>query len=282
MTIREASFFLLNQLRTIYPEGEAGNITDWVMEHITGSSKTERMLYKNEAITADEERRIIDYSKRLLQQEPVQYILQEAWFYGNKFFVNKNVLIPRPETEELVEWIIGDSRTKDALTLLDIGTGSGCIPITLKKKLPQAAVSSCDISKTALLVAQKNATNLSAAVSFYELDFLNEAQRNTLGRYDTIVSNPPYIPVTERTAMPANVVVYEPALALFVPEEAPLIFYTAIAGFGKTHLKPGGTIYLEVHESLAAGVITLFEKDQYKVLLKKDMQGKDRMIKAWQ
>ncbi len=282
MTIREASFYLLNKLRTIYPESEAGNITDWVMEHITGSSKTERMLYKNEAITPNEENKVIDYCNRLLRQEPVQHILQEAWFYGNTFFVNKNVLIPRPETEELVEWILEDNRSKGEMQLLDIGTGSGCIPITLKKKLPKTEVTSCDISKEALDVAKKNAASLLANVTFYELDFLNEKQRDTLGNYEIIVSNPPYIPISEKLTMAANVVDHEPALALFVPEEDPLIFYSAIADFGKKHLLNYGAIYMEIHEDLAVKVLTLFEKEQYKTLLKKDMQGKNRMIKAWQ
>src|SRR5712671_2421946 len=158
MTTQDATYFILNKVRTIYPEGEASQITDWVMENLTGSKKAERMVYKNSAITNGEELQLQQITERLMRHEPVQYVLNEAWFCGLKFYVDKNVLIPRPETEELVEWFIANCKFPvDRLSILDIGTGSGCIPISLKRKLRKADVSGCDISEEALLVAKKNA-----------------------------------------------------------------------------------------------------------------------------
>ena len=178
MTMQEATYLLLNKLRTIYAEGEASNITDWVMEHLTGSKKAERMIYKNEAINSEEENQLYQYTERLMAHEPVQYVLNEAWFCGLKLYVDKNVLIPRPETEELVEWIIDGCRFPiDQLSILDIGSGSGCIAIALKRRLGKAEVWSCDISTEALRVAKKNAENLGVEVNFIELDFLDVKQR---------------------------------------------------------------------------------------------------------
>lgn len=280
MTTEEATFLLLRELRYIYSPEEAGLITDWVMEAITGSRKAERMIYKKQPLTAKEDQQVQQYLKRLLQYEPVQYILQEAWFYGMKFHVNPHVLIPRPETEELAEWIIKDHGSAGPLSLLDIGTGSGCIAISLKKKIPAATVAACDISEVALAVAKENAALHSAAISFIQLDFLNEIEWEKMEQYDIMVSNPPYIPQAESHSMNANVVKYEPGTALFVPDDNALIFYEAIARFGHAHLKPGAYIYAEIHESLGQAAIDLFLQYNYTPLLKKDMQGKDRMIRA--
>lgn len=279
--MQEATYFLLNQLRTIYPEGEASQITDWVMESLTGSKKAERMLYKNAAITGKEELQLQQFAERLMQHEPVQYVLQEAWFCGLKFYVDKNVLIPRPETEELVEWVISNCKFPvDKLSILDIGTGSGCIPISLKRKIRKADVSGCDISKEALLVANKNAETIGADVNFFLLDFLDKEKREQLPSYDTIISNPPYVPEKDKQQMQPNVLNHEPAIALFVPDNDALIFYKAIAEFGKDHLNPDGIIYTEIHEDLAEPVSALFNSSGYNTELKKDMQGKDRMLKA--
>ncbi|MEI9943220.1 MAG: peptide chain release factor N(5)-glutamine methyltransferase [Chitinophagaceae bacterium] len=281
MTTQEATYFILNQLRTIYSEGEALKITDWIMENVTGSAKTERMIYKNEAITEKEELQLQQFAERLMEHEPVQYILNESWFYGLKFYVDKNVLIPRPETEELVDWIIKDCKFPiDQLNILDIGTGSGCIPVSLKRKLRKAELWSCDVSEQALQVAKKNALNLGADINFMTLDFLNKEEREKLPLFDIIVSNPPYIPQKERYQMASNVLEYEPAKALFVPDSGPLIFYKAIADFGKTHLNKDGIIYAEIHENLANEIKELFQSGNYEIEIKKDMQGKDRMMKA--
>lgn len=281
MTMQEATYFILHQLRTIYDEGEASQITDWVMEHLTGSKKTERMLYKNAAITTDEEIVLQQHIKKLLQYEPVQYVLNEAWFFGLRLYVDKNVLIPRPETEELVEWIITNCNFPVSdLKMLDIGTGSGCIPIALKNRIRKAEAWSCDISKEAVDVAKKNATMSGFQINFLQLDFLDQQIRDTLPSFDIIVSNPPYVPEKDKKQMQPNVLKYEPATALFVPDNDPLIFYKAIAEFGKTHLNKHGNIYLEIHESLGAAITNLFRESGYTTELKKDMQGKDRMIKA--
>jgi release factor glutamine methyltransferase len=281
MTMQEATYFLLKRLRSIYPEEEASQITDWVMESLTGSKKTERMLYKNAVITDKEESELQELTERLIQHEPVQYVLNETWFCGLKFYVDKNVLIPRPETEELVEWIIANCKFPiDKLKILDIGSGSGCIPIALKRKLRKAEVWSCDISEAALMVAKKNANDLGVEVNFFQLDFLDKDQRQKLSSFDIIVSNPPYVPEKDKEQMQPNVLKYEPATALFVPDDDPLVFYKAIADFGKHHLNKNGTIYAEIHESIGNAVAQLFQSHDYTIELKKDMQGKERMLKA--
>jgi release factor glutamine methyltransferase len=192
------------------------------------------------------------------------------------------VLIPRPETEELVEWVIANCKFPiDELSILDIGSGSGCIPIALKRKLRKADVWGCDISEAALQVATRNAETLGAAINFLLLDFLNKEERRRLPSFDIIISNPPYVPEKDREQMHPNVLNYEPHTALFVSDNDALIFYKAIAEFAVEHLNPGGAIYLEIHEELGDAVLSLFTSKGYKTELKKDMQGKDRMIKAF-
>ncbi|HKO79670.1 MAG TPA: peptide chain release factor N(5)-glutamine methyltransferase [Chitinophagaceae bacterium] len=282
MTIREANRHIFNQLKTIYDEPEAENISDWVLEHLTGAKKTDRVIHKEKLISAEQALQLNHYLSRLLQHDPVQYVLNEAWFCGLKFYVDKNVLIPRPETEELVEWIISDCKFPiDTLSILDIGTGSGCIPIALKKRLGKADVWSCDISPEALKVANRNAMTLGIQVKFIELNFLDKKQRDKLSSFDIVVSNPPYIPVKDKETMRQNVLAHEPASALFVPDNDALIFYKAIAEFGKNHLAKNGIIYTEINESLGKATATMFESNGYKTVIKKDMQGKDRMIKAF-
>ena len=281
MTVQEATYYLLKQLRTIYEEGEASQIMDWIMEKITGSIKTERMLYKNAALTADEEIQLKNYAERLLQHEPVQYILNESWFCGFKFYVNKNVLIPRPETEELVEWIISNCKFPvDKLKILDIGSGSGCISISLKRRIRKAEIWSCDISSGALEVANRNATSLGVEINFIQLDFLNSNTWHQLPSFDIIISNPPYIPEKDKITMQLNVLHYEPTTALFVPDNDPLLFYKAIAEFGKTHLNKTGSIYTEIHEDIGEAVMNTFQSAGYATEIKKDMQQKDRMVKS--
>ena len=278
MTMQEATYFMLNKLRTIYNEAESGTITDWMMEHLTGSKKAERMLYKNSSITPKEELQLQQFAERLLQHEPVQYVLNESWFCGLKFYVDKNVLIPRPETEELVEWII--TTPIDAPGILDIGTGSGCIAISLKRKIPNTEMWSCDVSALALEIARKNAATHEAKIKFIQLDFLNKNNWNQFPSFDIIVSNPPYVPQKDRQTMQPNVLNYEPATALFVPDTDPLIFYKAIAEFGKSHLNTNGSIYTEIHEDLGKETTEIFQSAGYTIELKKDMQQKDRMIKS--
>ena len=281
MTMQEATYFMLNKLGTIYTKGEASQMTDWVMEHLTGSKKAERMQYKNAAITEEEEIQLYQYTERLMLHEPVQYALNEAWFGRLKFYVDKNVLIPRPETEELVEWVTSNTNPlTPALKILDIGTGSGCIPILLKLKIPTAEIWACDISIGALDVAKKNSTAHKTGINFMQLNFLDTNSWQQLPVFDIIVSNPPYIPETDKQQMQPNVLEYEPATALFVPDNDPLIFYKGIAAFGKTHLTKQGSIYMEIHESLGESTMTIFQSEGYTTELRKDMQQKDRMIKS--
>ena len=287
MTIREANRQLASQLQAIYDQREALNISDWVMESLTGKKKTERTINQESKLSLEQTRQLRIITDRLLQHEPVQYVLNEAWFYNLKFTVDKNVLIPRPETEELVEWIllsIGNRQWPIGknIRILDVGTGSGCIPIALRKNLSsEFEVWACDINDQVLTVARKNADDLSALVDFVAMDFLDAAQRKQLPHVDLIVSNPPYIPLRDKGQMKGNVTRYEPGIALFVPDEDPLIFYKAIADFGKEKLHENGQIFVEIHESLGASVVQLFRSNGYsEVELKKDMQGKDRMVSA--
>jgi release factor glutamine methyltransferase len=288
MTVQEATYTLLNKLGSIYDKSETSQITDWVMENITGSKKAERMMYKNEALTSKEEILLTQYTERLMQHEPVQYVLGESWFCGLKFYVDKNVLIPRPETEELVEWIGSEVRSmrsevrteNPTVSIFDIGTGSGCIPISLKNKYPNAEVWACDISKEALAVAKKNAGALGTEIKFKQLDILDSEAWGQLPLFDIIVSNPPYIPEADKQTIHNNVLAHEPHLALFVPDNDALKFYRAIVLFGKSHLKKGGQLYFEIHENIGEAIMELLQWEGYTAELKKDMQQKDRMIKS--
>jgi release factor glutamine methyltransferase len=282
MTIQEAARQINHDLQTIYPEGEAAAISNTVIEYLTGSKPTDRAFQREKVISDEQQNRLKEYTHRLLAHEPVQYVLQEAWFGGIKFYVDKNVLIPRPETEELVEWVIANCRFPlDKLSILDIGTGSGCIPITLKRKLRKAHVYSCDISEAALEVAKKNALTLGVDVNFLSLDFLDKDKRDQLSSFNIIISNPPYVPPQDKEQMQPNVLDYEPHTALFVPGNDVLLFYKAIAEFGKNHLAPGGIIYAEIHENAAGPVTELFRSNGFTTEIKKDMQGKERMLKAF-
>lgn len=280
MTLHEAQQQLLFQLYHLYDNREAANIADWVLEHLTGWKKIDRIVHKQVLLSTPQVQQLETYTAALLRHQPVQYVLQEAWFDGMKFFVNEAVLIPRPETEELVHWIASSFRGA-GLTILDIGTGSGCIPIALKKKLPAAQLYACDISETALAVAQKNGAIHQAAVQWMQLDILDPKAWPSLPPVDLLVSNPPYIPVKDKSSMQHNVLQYEPHLALFVEDEDPLLFYRTIAALATEKLLPGGSVFVEIHEDLGEKTQQLLlDKGFTSVELKKDMQGKDRMIRG--
>lgn len=273
-----------NKLKTIYEDRETENISDWVFENVTGLKRWERRQNQNKELNETDFEKLKNYLEELLKHKPVQYILNEAWFYKIKFFVNENVLIPRPETEELVEWIVSDfKKQKDSkqTNIIDIGTGSGCIPVPLKKELPEADITAIDVSEKALSVAKKNAAELDAAIDFFQIDFLKEDEWQTLSQYDIIVSNPPYIPINEKEILAKNVTDFEPEIALFVMENDPFIFYKAIAKFAKSHLKENGKIYVEVHEEYAKNVKDIFEKSGFISEIKKDIYDKERMVKAF-
>jgi len=296
MKLFEAEQYVREQLKGIYQEQEAINITDLAIEHVTGLLKTERLSQKQTELSESQFTQLQKDLQRLKLNEPIQYVMNKTWFYGMELYVDKNVLIPRPETEELVEWIISDMKAsgKDVfirrsmeadettqLKILDVGTGSGCIALALKKAVPKAEVWGCDISDEALNVARRNGSALNIRVDFQGVNFLDQKQQKHLPTVDIIASNPPYVPLKDKEQMQPNVVAHEPHTALFVPDNDPLVFYKALAEFGKKRLYESGRIYMEIHEGLANEVVTLFNKHGYSnIELKKDMQGKDRMVRV--
>jgi len=289
MTIGESRKEIVRHIHSIYDEVEGTNIAELLLEHITRLQRIERVVKKDQPLAAEQVQLLNAAIERLQNHEPVQYITNEAWFAGMKLYVDRSVLIPRPETEELVEWILKEFRMlrrspfgqNVRCKILDVGTGSGCIAIALKKNLPAAEVWACDVSDEALNIARMNADALQAAIDFVPLDFLNKEQRKQLPQVDVIVSNPPYVPQKDKTEMRKNVVDFEPSAALFVPDNDPLIFYSAIADFGKGKLSSKGVIYVEIHEGLGAQIRKLFQEKGYGFIeIKKDLQGKDRMAKV--
>jgi release factor glutamine methyltransferase len=274
-----------NQLKAVYDDREAENISDWIFENVTGLKRWERRGNRNKELNETDSEKLKKYLDELLKHKPVQYVLNEAWFYKRKFYVNENVLIPRPETEELVEWIVKDEKNNadgnsKQTNIIDIGTGSGCIPVSLKKELPEANVTAIDVSEKALVVSKKNAKKLNALIDFFQIDFLKEDEWKALPQIDIIVSNPPYIPINEKEILAKNVIDFEPEIALFVENNDPFIFYKAIAKFAKCHLKEKGRIYVEVHEEYAKQVKIIFENAGLISEIKKDIYGKERMVKA--
>jgi release factor glutamine methyltransferase len=279
MTVQEAYKTLLFQLYEIYDNREAANITNIVIEHITEFSKIDRIINRNYLFSSSQEKQLNEITRRLLDFVPIQYITNECWFGGLKLYVDENVLIPRPETEELVEWITSDINNK-APRILDIGSGSGCIPILLKKKITDSSITSIDVSDTALKVALKNAQQQSAAIEFLHINFLEEGNWHNLKKFDVIISNPPYIKLSEKESMHLNVVGHEPHTALFVEDNDALIFYKKIAVFAQSHLTPDGKIFVEINESLSDETMQCFKDAGYKTEIKKDLQNKYRMLKV--
>ncbi len=272
---RQLYDYLHSRLLPTYKH-EAATLAQWLAEALTGlpltGLLTGKPLPRQEGLAA----RVEDYLQRLLAGEPIQYILGRAPFYGYTFAVNKHVLIPRPETEELVEWILENSCKKGQLKILDIGTGSGCIAITLALVCPQAAVTAIDISSQALDVARQNARQHRAEITFLEADIFSWT---TEDNYDIIVSNPPYVMEAEKAQMAANVLEHEPHRALFVPDDDPLRFYRQITSFAYCHQQLGGELYFEVNERQAAAVELLLKEGGYKqVAIRQDLAGKDRFV----
>jgi release factor glutamine methyltransferase len=259
------------------PEDEIKSIALLVVEKIYGLSRTDILAQKNLGyeITAT----LTESIHRLNAHEPVQYVLGEAHFLNRTFLVNKNVLIPRPETEQLVLLVKEEYKNNENIRLLDIGTGSGCIAVSLAKELSHSTVFAIDISKEALEVAKQNAELLSATVHFEEADIFHNPQFPE--RFSAIVSNPPYITHREKTSMNANVINHEPHLALFVPDQDPLLFYTAIAKQATSALEPTGKIFVEINEALAEGVCAVFKEYGFSnTQTIKDIFGKDRIVIA--
>jgi release factor glutamine methyltransferase len=284
MTFEAAEQSLATAIHDLYDDREAATIAGMVMEFVTGKSKMDRWLQKNELLSIEDLKRLEKYSKELLTGKPVQYVLGHSWFAGLCLQVNEHTLIPRPETEELVNlcanWATTNKIHHAPLQILEVGTGSGCIAIALLKKLPNAQITAVDISNEAIKVASANAIANNTAITFITLDFLDETTWLGLGSYDIIISNPPYIADNEKESMAVHVLDFEPHTALFVTNNNPLIFYTALANFGKTHLHHGGALFVEINQALGLQTQDVFEQNNYNTLLKKDLFDNDRMIVA--
>ncbi|MFD0765029.1 peptide chain release factor N(5)-glutamine methyltransferase [Mucilaginibacter lutimaris] len=282
-TIKDVFLFFQQGLNGLYDSRESQSIALLVLEEITGVSRAKLKAFPEEEITGQAAEKIQSILEELKTGRPVQYILGNAEFYGLNFLVNPATLIPRPETEELVEWILQSQKSKiksqKPLSILDIGTGSGCIAISLKKNLPHALVTAIDISLDALHTAKQNAVINDVEVEFVEDDILKT--KITTEKFDIIVSNPPYVTLEDKLQMHQNVTGFEPHSALFVPEHDPLIFYRAIADFANKHLNSGGQLFFEINESFGKEMVDLLDDKLFNnVELRKDMSGKDRMLKA--
>ena len=270
---------LKKQLADQYESVELGPILSILIEHVTGWDQVQQVIHKDNTISAAQQLAFETAATALLAGRPIQYITGKTWFMGEPYNVNEQVLIPRPETEELVDWVIEYAAIKGkALRILDIGTGSGCIAIALKKALPEAIVSAIDISTGAIKIAAANAAALKADIEWIALDILNTAFLPD--QYDVIVSNPPYIPMQEMKNMELQVTDHEPNIALFVPDEDPLMFYRTIARLAKLHLSTNGQLFFEIHYDQGDAMITLLDEMHFHAELRTDMFGKDRMVRA--
>lgn len=275
-TFLEAFRQLRQNLSLLYEESEANAIAREFLSATSGRSyssllTTDAPMQEAEILTWKRQ------SAQLLRGQPLQQVLGYAWFMNRKFGVNEHTLIPRPETEELVTWVIEDNKEKPGIHILDVGTGSGCIAISLSLSLPEANITAIDISDKALEIAQENKVALNAPVSFLELDFLK--QKEEMFFFDIIVSNPPYIPFSEKEKLDKNVRDHEPGTALFVPDDDALIFYRHLAAFGKA-TKSKQIIYCELHQDLGLETQQLFEAAGYEVALRKDIFNNYRMLRA--
>lgn len=276
-TAAEHFDYLTVSLSDLYPPREARTIATYLFEDLFQPlDETSAQRYW----TVEEQQLFGRVLGELKQRRPWQYVVGMADFYGLKFRVNESVLIPRPETEELVHYIIQQSHSRP-VDLLDVGTGSGCIAVTLKKNLPQATVTAVDISDAALALAEQNALANAVDVIFLELDILHEHAIDLLPMYDCIVSNPPYILHEERPMMTENVLYHEPDVALYVTDNDPLQFYKAVADLGRHKLHPNGWLYFEINERYGPQVVSMLQEKGYQhCALHQDMYGRDRIVAA--
>ncbi|SFR74559.1 peptide chain release factor N(5)-glutamine methyltransferase [Maribacter stanieri] len=286
MLLREIKNIYHSELDVIYGKEEVNSFFYLLIEHYFDLERFILAIQPELVIDIEQETIIFQALSELKLEKPIQHIIGTAYFMDLDFKVNEHVLIPRPETEELVRWILKDAENlKRTLTILDMGTGSGCIPISLDKNLTDAKVFGLDISKDALKVAEENNALLNSDVKFYEADILSldmETSAKELDeKFDIIISNPPYVRELEKAEMQNNVIDHEPSLALFVPDEDPLKFYSAVVNFAANHLNENGCLYLEINQYLGEETKQLLEKSNFKTIeLRKDMFGNDRMIKG--
>ncbi|MBT8320206.1 MAG: peptide chain release factor N(5)-glutamine methyltransferase [Eudoraea sp.] len=280
MLLRDLRNLFHRDLESLYPEAEIDSILDILLEHYLGIGRFVLALQPRYSLTKEEEQPLIEALPRLLEEEPVQYITETAHFFGLDFKVNPNVLIPRPETEDLIRWILEDLKGHDQeLKILDVGTGSGNIAISLASQLANSRVYALDISDGALETAKINATANGLSIQFIHGDIRRLDRLE--GSFDIIVSNPPYVRFSESRMIKNNVKKHEPWEALFVPDEVPLLFYELLSDFGRKNLRPGGVLYLEINQYLGQEVLRLLQGAGYSnIELKSDLFGKDRMVKA--
>jgi release factor glutamine methyltransferase len=276
MTVHAAYESLKQQLLTIYSEGESAAIAEWVIEHITGL----RHNRSNNDLSADSLKKLNHITDQLMHHRPVQYATGTAYFGPLQLFVDESVLIPRPETEELVAWIVASHKNNRNVKILDIGTGSGCIALLLKHYLPEADIFALDFSKDSLAVAAKNAQNMGFPIQFIEADILAQPINIAVSTFDLIVSNPPYISAEEKSSMEQNVLNYEPHSALFVHGNDPLQFYKAIEQTAQQYLDKKGALFCELNHLYASQTQQYFQAKGWNTTLKTDMQGKNRMLRA--
>ena len=276
--VKDIRPFLKSNLGTQFPDSELRGFLNWILEFVLDFSVMDALMKEDDFLKKEEINEIHRISKLINQHIPIQQIVGYAWFYGIKFPISKNVLIPRPETEELVDWILKDDVSTK--TVLDIGTGSGCIPISIALN-SNASVSSLDVSDLALDQAKKNAELFKTQINFIQANILDSKVVYQLDNYDVIVSNPPYVLESDKELMSAIVLNNEPHLALFVPDTKALIFYEAIAEIATKRLNKNGLLYFEIHELKSEETINMLNSKGFtQIELRKDMQGKDRMIKA--
>ena len=288
MKIRELEKTFTDSLAVLYDFEEARNIAWLAVSHVCGFTRIEYLGAKGNELLTQDETQLLEILEKLKTGMPLQYVLGEAEFFGLPFKVNPAVLIPRPETEELVDWILKDIKYSQGgknlqdLSILDIGTGSGCIPIALKKNLPGADVWALDISTKAIATAKENSALNNVEVTFVEEDVFDLISKEIISiEFSLIVSNPPYVTIAEKELMHQNVVQFEPHGALFVRNDDPLQFYKAIATFAMNHLKNNGKLFLEINENYGKETMVLLEKNGFRnIEIRRDLRGRERMIKA--
>jgi release factor glutamine methyltransferase len=285
MRLKDIQNIFHKELDTIYGKEEVDSFFYLLTEEFLEMKRLAFSLQPEFTITKEEEQPLFEALSKLKREQPIQYILGKTEFYGLPFKVNEHTLIPRPETEELVSWVSSQkTKNNNQQTILDIGTGTGCIAISLAKNLPNAEVYGLDVSKEAIEVAKENAKLNDTKVTFLESDILNRDHWNLVFKdlkFGTIVSNPPYVRNLEKAEMKNNVLQNEPHLALFVEDENPLLFYKAITEFASKYLKKDGLLYFEINQYLGKEMIGLLETNNFRnIELKKDVFGNDRMIKA--
>lgn len=291
MKVKDLKDIFHKELDAIYGKDEVASFFYLSIEFHLNVARIQLILDPEFTLTKDETDVFFTILEDLKQQKPIQYILGETEFYGLQFNVNENVLIPRPETEELVDWIIKcyaerSRSAKDAIKILDIGTGSGCIAISLAKHLPEAQVFAVDISESALKIAKENADRNGVEVEFIKANILEsslweDVALRQMAFFDIIVSNPPYVRELEKQEIKPNVLDNEPHLALFVENDNPLIFYKAITDFAVDKLKSNGSLYFEINQYLGQETKQLLVNAEFKDFqLRKDLNGNDRMLKG--